>query len=203
MAITYPLTFPTINGKSIIQSMSMRLVHSVAVTESPFNYKQKIQDFGGMKWEAEVTIRPLTQSEAKTFQAFLLSLNGRKGTFIMGNPLDERTIGSPPTHTFSTACAVGDTTIETDFSGSDTYRINAGDFISFDNRLYIALKAVDGSPNEIDISPPARTTGLVNEAIEYMQPVGTWRLASNVSDWDIENNQTYSFTFSCVEDTNV
>lgn len=203
MAITYPLTFPTIDSKPIIQKMSMRLKHSVAVSESPFNYKQKVQDFGGMRWEAEVTIRPLTQVEAKTFQAFLLSLNGRKGTFVMGNPMDKRTLVGGATHTFDTAVAVGDNSIDTDFSGAVANKLNDGDFISWDNRLYICLKAVDGTPNQIDIAPPARTTAAANEGIEYVEPVGTWRMASNIAEWDIEKNQKYAFTFSCVEDSNV
>ena len=55
----------------------------------------------------------------------------------------------------------------------------------------------------IDIAPPARTTQLATEAIEYVEPVGTWRMTSNIAEWDIEKNQKYAFTFSCVEDTNV
>jgi hypothetical protein len=205
MAITYPLAFPTIGSQPIIQKISMRLKHTVAVTESPYNYRQKVQDFGGMRWEAEVTIRPLSHTEAKTFQAFLLSLNGRKGTFIMGNPMDKRTLVGGATHTVASGedIAVGDKAIKTTFSGAVANKLDTGDYISWDNRLYMCLKVTEGTPNIVDISPPARTTQQETQAIEYEEPVGTWRMASNVADWDIEKNQKYSFTFSCVEDTNV
>ncbi len=66
----------------------MRMVNSVAITESPYTFAQQTQDFGGVRWEAEITIRPLTHTEAKAFKAFLVSLKGRQGTFTVGNPLE-------------------------------------------------------------------------------------------------------------------
>ena len=76
MSISYPVALPTINGKTLIQSVDMRLVQSAAMTESQVNFRQLIVDYGTARWEAEVTIRPLNHSEAKEFQAFLASLRG-------------------------------------------------------------------------------------------------------------------------------
>jgi hypothetical protein len=81
-----PANFPTINNQSIIQKITFKHTSAVAVLESPYSYTQTTQDFGGRKYEAVVTIRPLTHSEAVTFETFLQNLNGT-GTFYLTNPL--------------------------------------------------------------------------------------------------------------------
>lgn len=81
-----PANFPTINGDSIIQKITFKHTSAVSVLESPYSYTQTTQDFGGRKYEAVVTIRPLTHSEAGTFETFLQNLNGT-GTFYLTNPL--------------------------------------------------------------------------------------------------------------------
>ena len=50
-----------------------------------------------------------------------------------------------------------------------------------------------------DITPPLREDVANQTNIVTNQPVGTWRLASNSIDWDINKAGLYSFTFSCVE----
>lgn len=81
-----PASFPTINNESIIEKITYRYVSAVTIQESPFSYKQQTQDFGGRKYEAVVTIRPLNHSEATTFETFLQNLAGT-GTFYLTNPL--------------------------------------------------------------------------------------------------------------------
>lgn len=87
--------FPTVNngvlttqagGETIIEKISYTYVSSIAIQESPFSYKQQTQDFGGRKYEALVTIKPLNHTDAGTFEGFLQSLAGT-GTFYLTNPL--------------------------------------------------------------------------------------------------------------------
>lgn len=198
MAITYPLTFPTIDGKTIIEKMTMRHVNSVAVTQSPFNYKQQVQDYGGVRWEAEVTIRPLTHTEAKTFSVFISSCKGQLGTFKMGNPLDVKT-SNIPVATLSASHDAGVSIINLAFTGGD--RILVGEYISISNHLYLVLKRTAVSGGEaLDIMPPLRQAGFSSQAIVANAPVGLWRLATNRTEWDISKSAHYSYTFSCVED---
>ena len=53
MALSYPLATPTSIG---IESIELRAVNAVAVSQSPFTYKQQIVSHGGQKWEASINI---------------------------------------------------------------------------------------------------------------------------------------------------
>jgi len=79
------VTFPDVP----IQSMSMRLRNAVSISESPFSFAQQVYRHQGSRWEAEVTLSPLTYTQAKSFQAFLAALQGQTNTFQFGNPLHD------------------------------------------------------------------------------------------------------------------
>jgi hypothetical protein len=196
MAISYPVAFPTINGQSIISKMSMRLVHSVAVQESPFTYSQQIQDFGGSRWEAEITIRPLTHTEAVTFQGFLASLKGRKNTFTVGNPLSTSTKTDSNVQLGANE-SINSTSIVVDIDSGKS--IEAGEMFSINNRLHMFLESAIAGTTTVEITPPLRTSGTSGTDLVTNQPVGLWRLAGNEIEWDINNSSIYSFTFACVE----
>lgn len=198
MAINYPLTFPEVNGKTLIEKITMRMISSVAMTESPFNMTQQIQDFGGRRWEAEVTLRPLDYTEQKAVAAFFASLKGRKGTFKMGNPLDEKSTDVPVLR-FSNNYDVGVSSPRVTYTNS--HRLTEGDYFSHDNRLYMILNITPSGQNfDFDITPPLRTSANNTDYLVVNEPVGRWRLADNKMDWDIDKSGMYSFTFSCVED---
>ena len=195
MPVTFPRSFPTVNGSSIIEKMTIRQVNAVAVQQSPYTYQQQIQDFGGQRWEAEVTIRPLAHDEALAFQGFLASLKGQKNTFLLGNPLstsnnednDIRVNGNQLTGDSTLAVLV-----------NTFHDASAGQFFSIDDRLYMFLEDVDAS-GTYDITPPLREDAISTAPCVTNLPQGTWRLASNKIDWDISKAGLYSFTFACVE----
>ena len=95
MAITYPLSIPTTIG---IENIELRAVNAVATSQSPFTYKQQIVQHTGQRWEASITIPPVKRDLAEEWVAFLLSLKGPTGTFLLGDPL-----GATPRGTASTA----------------------------------------------------------------------------------------------------
>ena len=53
MAISYPLNTPTTIG---IESIELRAVNAVAVSQSPFTYKQQVISHKGQIWSASVSI---------------------------------------------------------------------------------------------------------------------------------------------------
>ena len=91
MAITYPLTAPT----STIgpEAISFRLVTADALSVSPFTYKQQVVRLGGSRWEVSVTIPPVNKDVAEVWISFLLSLKGRTGTFLLGDPMGQNQQG--------------------------------------------------------------------------------------------------------------
>ena len=196
MPVTFPRSFPTVNGSSIIEKMTIRQVNAVAVQQSPYTYQQQIQDFGGQRWEAEVTIRPLSHAEALAFQGFLASLQGQKNTFLLGNPIatsdnadnDVRLNGAQTT---------GDSTLAVTINS--LHSVSAGQFFSISDRLYMFLEDASSGDTTLDITPPLRQDAADSTFCVTDLPQGTWRLASNKIDWDISKAGLYSFTFACVE----
>ena len=61
-----PLAFPNVG----IQNMSMRLKRVVAVVESPFTLDTQVYAHQGARWEAEVSLPPLSPAESRSVQGF-------------------------------------------------------------------------------------------------------------------------------------
>jgi hypothetical protein len=83
MAITYPLALPTASG---IRSIELRMINAVAVSQSPFTFATQVQAYGGEMWQADVTLPPMKRATAEAWIAFLASLRGQFGTFLLGDP---------------------------------------------------------------------------------------------------------------------
>lgn len=167
--------FPSSVG---IQSMTMRLRSAVAVSTSPFTFKQQVTAHQGVRWEAEVTLPPLSRASAKAVEGFLASVI-QGDTFTLGNPLHDL-----PSASGTVSGSIGDTSVSLSVSGA-----SIGDYFDINDRLYVITGA--GS-----IMPPLRTGG---GTCTFSEPQGTWRLASNQIEWNINQASIYGFTFACVE----
>lgn len=195
MAISYPVTFPTINNKSIVERLTMRVVQSAVMTESTTSFVQQIQDFQKARWEAEITIRPLNYEEAKVFQAFLGSLRGMTKTFYFGDPQQGFT-SNIPTGTHGSA-GVGNDSIN--ITNTSDYLIPAGTHLELAGHLYLLLE--DAGANDTtncEIMPPVNQQ-ISAGTLDLQNPRGKFRLATNDIGWDIDKSSMSSFTFACIE----
>jgi hypothetical protein len=84
MAITYPLTAPTAS----VGMASLKLTGETitSLSQSPFTFAQQVFKYPGERWKASVQLAPMKRVDAENWLSFLLSLKGRSGTFLMGNP---------------------------------------------------------------------------------------------------------------------
>jgi hypothetical protein len=196
MALSYPLAFPTINGKTIVENLTMRLVQSAAVTTSSTSFVQQVQDFGVARWEAEITIRPLDFNEARVFQAFIAGLRGVAKTFTFGDPQQTYT-SSVPVCTTSGVLGATDVAV----TNSSSHVLKAGTQFSLYDRLYVLLEdAPANTTTNCSITPPLRGTfNIPSTSLDITYPVGIWRLASNDVEWRIGKESLHSFTLACVE----
>ena len=176
-------TFPTTVG---IQSMTMRLRSATAMTESVFSYDQQVFSHPGVRWEAEVTLPPMTRAQAKEYEGFFAGLRGMKETFTMGNPLHNVSV------TGTVTGAANATEITEAFSG--TFAV--GDYFSVNNRLHVITEIVNSTT--IKVMPPLRDTAST-ATVDFTLPVSTWRLASNEIGWSINEASIYGFSFACIE----
>ena len=83
MAINYPLSLPTSIG---IASITLTAQNAVAISQSPFTYAQQIVKHQGERWSASVSLPPMLRDNAEPWVAFILSLKGQSGTFLLGDP---------------------------------------------------------------------------------------------------------------------
>jgi|11BtaG_2_1085332.scaffolds.fasta_scaffold74165_1 hypothetical protein len=180
-----PLIFPDVG----IQGVEMRLRRSIAVAESPFSYDQQVYDFGGARWEAEVTLRPLSYADARAVEGFLIGLKGQSGTFTFGNPLHyiNKSILT------QSSSSIGDDTIAA--SGDS---VDAGNYFQLGNYLYIVTENYNGS-GDMSIQPPLREAIPTSTLLDFDKPTSTWRLTASDIGWSTGSSAMTSFTIPMVE----
>ena len=183
-----PLSFPNVG----IQSMSMRLRRVVAVAESPFTLDTQVYTHQGARWEAEISLPPLTHAEAKSIEGFIVGLKGREGTFTFGNPLDTSTLSD---NTVSSAAIRA----ESFTLGSGTAAVSAGTYFELNNFLYLVTSDKAAGATTLNFQPPLRSAVTSSLVVKYNLPTTTWRMSSNDVGWSINEASIYGFSFSCVE----
>jgi len=192
MALSYPLNTPTTIG---IESIELRAVNAVAVSQSPFTYKQQVISHGGQKWEASVTIPSVHRDKAAEWKALLVGLKGQVGTFLLGDP-DYAT----PQGTVSSCTLTGDAGDET-VTVVMTGTLKAGDYIQLGSgssaKLHQVLLDQDGD-GSLEIWPALRSD-YTGATVVFNNPKGVFRLSNNVTSWSINNASVYGISFEAVE----
>ena len=192
MALSYPLATPTTIG---IESIELRAVNAVAVSQSPFTYKQQVISHGGQKWEASVNIPSVHRDKAAEWKAMLVGLKGQAGTFLLGDP-DYAT----PQGTVS-SCVLTGNAGEDNATVVMTGTLKAGDYIQLGGgssaKLHQVLLDQDGD-GTIQIWPSLRST-YSSATVTFNSPKGVFRLATNMTSWSINNASIYGISFEAVE----
>lgn len=203
MAISYPLSLPAKSPARIrFKSNSI-----VGMSASPFSGSQQVYVHQGQFWGAEVELPPMLAEHAEAWVGFLLSLNGREGTFLMGDPTRTATRGiGTGTPLVNGASQTGNTLITDGWTASQTGILKSGDWVQLGTGSSSHLHKVvqdcnsDGSGNAtLEIWPRLRAAPANNAALTVVSAKGLWRLDKNEQGWDIGEAQVYGISFSCVE----
>ena len=183
-----PLSFPNVG----IQNMSMRLKRVVAVAESPFTLDTQVYTHQGARWEAEVTLPPLTYAEARSVEAFIIGLKGREGTFTFGNPLHTST---------ATAETSGSTAIRAESltTSGGSSAVSAGTYFQLGSYLYMATSDKASGAASLEFQPPLRETIATGTSIDFTLPKSLWRMATNDVSWSTNEASLQGFSFAMVE----
>ena len=121
-------------------TVKFTLNRNIATSRSAFTNKQRLQEYDGVYWSAEVTLPPMKRADALEWTTFLTRLQGTKNTFLLGDPSHTTNAGtySGDFLTRSNRIAGGSVTLNftastktlTDASASDFFDgSEAGDFI--------------------------------------------------------------------------
>jgi fermentation-respiration switch protein FrsA (DUF1100 family) len=192
LALSYPLALPTSIG---IANITLSANNAVAVSSSPFTFRQQIVQHAGQRWTASVSIPPVRRDLAEPWNAFLLALNGPVGTFLLGDPNAKDPRGTATSATLTGTAGSSSPTI------TMTGTLLAGDYIQLGSGDTATLHKVlvDRSGNgTIEIWPSLRST-VTDATVTLTNTVGRFRLSSNQQSFSIDNASVYGISFDCVE----
>lgn len=197
MAISYPLSLPTVSG---IRAIEFRAVNAVAYSASPFTFAGQAHAYPGQMWQADVTLAPMRdRAEAEEWNAFLMSLRGQFGTFLLGDPNAGTNRGTAASCAITGA--VGANTVSAVVPVGQT--LLAGDYIQLGTganaRLHKVLANYTGTGASANLEIwPALRIARSGVSASLTNTVGVFRLSSNDTGWaaDITN---YSITFAARE----
>tara|TARA_S200002703_G_scaffold23455_1_gene20281 strand:- start:575 stop:1207 length:633 start_codon:yes stop_codon:yes gene_type:complete len=207
MSITYPLTLPTTKG---VAAINLRAVNAVAISQSPFTFKQQVIAHQGQRWEADITLPPMKRADAEVWVSFLVSLAGRRGTFTMGDPNCAAARGSasvtPGTPVVNGGGQTGSSLTVSGLPASATGYLLVGDYIQLGGgssaSLHKVMQQVDSSASgtaSIEIWPYIRTAPSDSASVVVGDAVGVFRLSSNETNWSIDTASFYGISFAATE----
>lgn len=204
MALSYPLSLPS-KGPRRLQ---WRAGSTVGVSTSPFTAEDQVYVHQGEWWECDVTLPPMKRADAEPWVGFLLGLNGREGTFLLGDSANTAPRGVGTGTPLVKGGSQTGKTLETDgWTAGQTGILKAGDWFQLGSGSSARLHKVvqdadsDGSGNAtLEIWPRLRSSPADNAALTVSSPKGLFRLLSNQREWSLELAAVYGISFSCRED---
>lgn len=210
MAITFPLTAQTTG----IAEISIEQKSVVGVSRSPFTGDVEVFAHQGQWWNFGVTLKLMNRAEAETWLAFLMSLNGREGTFLIGDVSSTAVLGSasvtPGAPVVKGAAQSGQDLLCDGGPNSATGYLKAGDWVQLgtgiSSRIYKNLVDVntDGSGNfTMTLFPKITTSNSPsdNQTIIIDDTVGVFRLNSNLQGWGSRPGNLYTVeSFTCTSE---
>lgn len=200
MAITYPINLPSTPAPSEVRIAPRSIV---AVAVSPFSGAQQAYQHQGQFWQADITLPPMRTADAAPWMAAFLQLNGRYGTFRLGNAAMQTPRGAATgTPLVKGASQTGQSLITDGWSASVTGILKQGDYIQIEDRLYMLMIDAnsDASGNAtLDIWPRLRAAPADNAVITTSNCKGLFRLTSNEMPWVHKPADIVELSFSAVE----
>jgi len=179
---------------------------AVAVSESPFTFEQQTYEHQGQRWKAMVTLPMMKRAQAEQWLSAMAQLNGRKGTFLLGDPDAPTPRGDGRgTPIVSGANQTGNTLLTTGWLLGITGILKAGDYFQIGTGTNARLHKLlfdtnsDGSGNAtLTFWPNLRYAPSTGQAIIIQNAMTQFRLDAPFG-WDANEVSTYSVQFSVTE----
>lgn len=207
MAITYPLDLP---AEARIATMGFAPRAVVALNISSFDLSQEVLAWPGQAWNIKVTLADRRgRALGAPVTAFLLALNGREGTFLLGDPMAPAPRGTAlGTPLVDGAQLAGARVLNTKgWTPSQTGVLKAMDYLQLGSgatsRLHVNLRDVNADGDgkaSLDLWPALRPEGAADNAVITTSNCrGVFRLGSNAMAWGIGRRNVYSISFDADE----
>lgn len=204
MAVSFPLSLPSVKSQ---RALRWRPRAAVAEARSVFTFQRQQQVHAGMIWAVEVELPAMLRADAEEWIGFLLSLNGKEGSFLMGDPLGATPRGAATgTPVVDGAGQSGRTLATRGWSTGVTGILKRGDYLQLGSGSGTHLHKVvadadsDGSGDaSLEIWPALRESPSDGDPITVTNTVGLFELATNEMPWDVDSAQVYGIGFPAVE----
>jgi len=192
MAITYPLALPSHTG---VAQIELRAINAVAYSRSPFTFSGQAHAYAGQMWQADITLPAMKRAEAEQWIAWLVSLRGQYGTFLLNDPSATSPRGT------ATSAQITGSTGDSSVTVAMTGTLLAGDYIQLGTganaRLHKVLQDQDGN-GTLEIWPALRADQSAVSA-DLTSAAGLFRLSSNEQSWSVNEASIYGITFGAME----
>jgi hypothetical protein len=174
---------------------------------SPFTLQPQSYAWRGQTLSTTVRLPRMKRAEAEAWVAALLSLNGREGSFLLGDSANTlpRGIGTG-TPLVKGASQTGTDLVTDGWTTTQTGILKAGDWIQLGSgstaRLHKNLTDVNSNGSgeaTLILWPALRSSPADNATITVSSPKGRFMLAQDY-EWDIDEAKLYGISFEAVED---
>lgn len=197
----YPLDMPTTPGAV---SCQVRMAHRASGTTSPFTGKEQINDLQSMQWEVDITLPPMSRTDAAKWKAFFAKLRGPVGTFLAGEGLARLPLGASGGTPVIDGGGQQGVTLNTRGWTPDTVNVLvAGDYVQVDQagaaRLHMVVENASSDADgkaALVIEPPLRSPTVDGVLIVTNGAQGVFRLTTTSPGWASDLNRTTTITVS-------
>jgi hypothetical protein len=208
VAIIYPLALPATNR---FRQVLWREVDVTADVASPFTGQSQVIVFPGQWFECTLTLVAMVRAQAQAWDAWITSLKGHAGTFLLGHPLRAAPLGSaavlPGTPLVKGADQSGDVLAIDGCPANAASYLKAGDHIGLGSgagsRLYKVLEDVATDPlgnASVSVWPNLRASPADNAPVVVANAKGLFHRMSPVTDWTVgPDGTTQQRSFDCKE----
>ena len=192
-------SFPNITPAS----STWELVTNTKTFRSPLTNAVQTANRKGSLWKVSLPFNNLHTGDRADLQAVLTKLNGQEHRFNLHDHAYTRRGTGGGTPLVNGGSQTGASIVLDGATASVTNWLRAGDYLSFNNQLFMATSDVnsDGSGNvTVPIAPPIRTSPSDNTAVDIVAPIsGVFMLASTPS-WNNRPGIFSTFKVDAIED---
>lgn len=209
MAISFPLDFPT-HKAPITVTIRQRKV--VGMSEAPGSLVQQTYEWPGERWEGEFSLPPMLRPDGMRWASWLVSLRGKVGSFLAGDPLAKQPMGAAaylpgtPQVDGNQSALARVLAIKTG-NGPLANWLLAGSFLSLGTgsarRLHMVLRDASLASNgkaTLEIWPALRAAVAADDTVALVNTTGRFMLTSQAEYRADQNGHFRPATFSFVED---
>ncbi|WP_425065621.1 hypothetical protein [Reyranella sp.] len=207
MSITYPLALPSTRKW---RSSNWASQDRTAEVASPFTGDGQAIVWPYQRWTPTLTLVSMKRADAQEWAAWLRSLRGRSGTFLLGDPARPAPLGAaafnPGTPLVKGAGQSGGSLLIDGAPASVAAWLKRGDLIQLGAgataRLHEISEVVNTSGSgeaALSLWPALRESPADNSAIVLTNPVGVFNRTSDVVEVPTDTAGFYDLAFDCVD----